>query len=124
MGETALRFATVMRALSRNDDAIADLKKALSLNPNENRKSQLESALRELGGADESAAVVGPGAGPCCYSVGSEVHTALTGAPREGPIDLRAIVRGRLNLRAPTALGFECAVRPPWRPGTLGSGLN
>ena len=44
----------------------------------------------------ESAAVVGPGAGPCCYSVGSEVHTALTGAPREGPIDLRAIVRGRL----------------------------
>jgi tetratricopeptide (TPR) repeat protein len=41
--------ATVMRALSRNDDAIADLKKALSLNPNENRKNQLESALRELG---------------------------------------------------------------------------
>jgi YfiH family protein len=53
-------------------------------------------ALRELGGANEIAAVVGPGAGPCCYSVGSEVHTALTGAPREGPIDLRAIVRGRL----------------------------
>jgi copper oxidase (laccase) domain-containing protein len=53
-------------------------------------------ALRELGGADEIAAVVGPGAGPCCYAVGSEVHTALTGAPREGAIDLRAIVRGRL----------------------------
>ena len=41
--------ATVMRALSRNDDAVADLKKALSLNPNENRKNQLEGALRELG---------------------------------------------------------------------------
>ena len=38
-----------MRALSRNDDAIADLKKALSLNPNESRKKQIEGALRELG---------------------------------------------------------------------------
>ena len=53
-------------------------------------------ALRELGGAGEIAAVIGPGAGACCYAVGSEVHTALTGVPREGPIELRAIVRGRL----------------------------
>jgi hypothetical protein len=38
-----------MRALDRNDDAIADLRKALSLNPNATRKRQLEAALRELG---------------------------------------------------------------------------
>ena len=53
-------------------------------------------ALRELGSGGEIAAVIGPGAGRCCYAVGSEVHTALTGSPREGPIDLRAIVRVRL----------------------------
>jgi hypothetical protein len=38
-----------MRALNRNDDAIADLRKGLGLNPNAARKSQLEAALRELG---------------------------------------------------------------------------
>ena len=43
--------AAVMRALSRNDDAIADLRKGLTLNPNESRKRQLEGALRELGAA-------------------------------------------------------------------------
>jgi tetratricopeptide (TPR) repeat protein len=41
--------AAVMRALSRNDDAIADLRKGLTFNPNAARKSQLEAALRELG---------------------------------------------------------------------------
>jgi hypothetical protein len=34
-------------------------------------------ALRELGGEGELAAVVGPGAGPCCYEVGPEVHAAF-----------------------------------------------
>jgi copper oxidase (laccase) domain-containing protein len=53
-------------------------------------------ALRELGGPGEIAAVIGPGAGACCYEVGSEVHAALTGTPREGAIDLRAIARLRL----------------------------
>ena len=38
-----------MRALNRNDDAIADLRKGLSLNPNATRKRQLEGALRDLG---------------------------------------------------------------------------
>jgi len=38
-----------MRALNRNDDAIADLRKGLALSPNAARKSQLEAALRELG---------------------------------------------------------------------------
>ena len=41
--------AAVMRALSRNDDAIADLRKALTLNPAEPRKRQIEGVLRELG---------------------------------------------------------------------------
>jgi len=53
-------------------------------------------ALRELGGNEEVAAVIGPGAGPCCYEVGPEVHAALTGSSRHGAIDLRAIARRRL----------------------------
>lgn len=53
-------------------------------------------ALCELGGAHEIEAVIGPGAGACCYEVGPEVHEALTGAPHTGPIDLRAIARHRL----------------------------
>jgi regulator of sirC expression with transglutaminase-like and TPR domain len=43
--------AAVMRALSRNEDAIADLRKGLTLKPNDARKKQLESALQELGAA-------------------------------------------------------------------------
>ena len=43
--------AAVMRALSRNDDAIADLRKGLTLNPSDIRKKQIESALQELGAA-------------------------------------------------------------------------
>ena len=43
------RSAAVMRALSRNDDAIADLRKGLTLKPNDTRKKQLETALQELG---------------------------------------------------------------------------
>ena len=58
-------------------------------------------ALRELGGDSELAAVIGPGAGPCCYEVGEEVHAAFEGAHRVGTppgrrIDLKAIARARL----------------------------
>jgi polyphenol oxidase len=57
--------------------------------------------LRELGGSGELVAVIGPGAGPCCYEVGEEVHAAFGGAHRIGPpsgrrIDLKAIARDRL----------------------------
>jgi YfiH family protein len=39
-------------------------------------------ALRALGVEGDIAAIVGPGAGPCCYEVGPEVHAALSvGAP-------------------------------------------
>jgi polyphenol oxidase len=79
-------------------------------------------AVRELGGsprADERedaeraeglVAVIGPGAGPCCYGVGLEVHAALDYPGESGhagaggdrapgassPIDLKAIARQRL----------------------------
>jgi YfiH family protein len=54
-------------------------------------------ALRALGAGDELEAVIGPGAGVCCYEVGPEVHAAFgrQRAQRER-IDLRAIARERL----------------------------
>ena len=54
-------------------------------------------ALRQLGAGREIAAVIGPGAGACCYEVGADVHAALTGDRRAGPIDLSAIARERLQ---------------------------
>lgn len=58
------------------------------------------SALCELSdGGGEIVAIVGPGAGPCCYEVGPEVHTAFDGAHAHAygrKIDLRAIVHERL----------------------------
>jgi hypothetical protein len=55
------------------------------------------AALRELGGRERTVAVIGPGAGACCYEVGPEVHAAFGGEHRDGDrIDLRAIARERL----------------------------
>lgn len=55
-------------------------------------------ALRELGGAGEMTALVGPGAGPCCYEVGEEVHAALGAYQVAGRanVDLPSIARARL----------------------------
>jgi YfiH family protein len=54
-------------------------------------------ALRELGGDGEIVAVIGPGAGVCCYEVGPEIHAIFGEVPRDGTrIDLRAIARARL----------------------------
>src|SRR5664280_1684057 len=48
-------------------------------------------ALRELGGAGATVAVLGPCAGVCCYEVGQEVHAAFGGVHGAGGrIDLRA----------------------------------
>jgi YfiH family protein len=62
--------------------------------------------IRELAGEEELLAVVGPGAGACCYEVGPEVHAAFAherpgtrehgSAQGRGPIPLR----GRCDLRA------------------------
>jgi len=56
--------------------------------------------LRELEPGAEIAAVIGPGAGSCCYEVGLEVHAAFdhagAGAAGKGTIDLKAIARARL----------------------------
>jgi YfiH family protein len=55
------------------------------------------AALRELGQEGPIAAVIGPGAGVCCYEVGQDVGTALGEAQRDGGhIDLRAIAHERL----------------------------
>jgi YfiH family protein len=51
-------------------------------------------ALRGLG-AGRIAAAIGPGAGPCCYEVGAEVHAAF--GTRGRTVDLKAIARERLE---------------------------
>lgn len=51
-------------------------------------------ALRGLG-AGRVAAAIGPGAGPCCYEVGEEVHAAFGTSGRT--VDLKAIARARLE---------------------------
>jgi YfiH family protein len=51
------------------------------------------AALRALG-ASRIAAAIGPGAGPCCYEVGEEVHAAFGTSGRT--VDLKAIAQERL----------------------------
>jgi polyphenol oxidase len=57
-------------------------------------------AVRDLGAGEEIVAVIGPGAGVCCYEVGAEVHAALgsggSGGSAAGHIDLHATARARL----------------------------
>jgi len=59
-------------------------------------------AVRALGGAGgelDLAAAIGPGAGPCCYEVGHEVHKAFAGYPgarRGDNLDLKEIARRQL----------------------------
>jgi YfiH family protein len=52
------------------------------------------AALRALG-ASRIAAAIGPGAGPCCYEVGAEVHAPFGTSGRT--IDLKALARERLE---------------------------
>ncbi|MCW3063019.1 MAG: hypothetical protein JWN32_191, partial [Solirubrobacterales bacterium] len=53
-------------------------------------------AVRELGATGSVAAAIGPGAGPCCYEAGPEVHEAL-GASVGGNVDLKLAARRRLE---------------------------
>ncbi len=59
------------------------------------------AALRELGARGSLAAAIGPGAGPCCYEVGEEVHATFAArgsAVRRGQnLDLKAIARIELE---------------------------
>jgi copper oxidase (laccase) domain-containing protein len=58
------------------------------------------AVVRELAGPGAPlVAAIGPGAGPCCYEVGPEVHAVfadLPGARRGENLDLVAIARTRL----------------------------
>jgi hypothetical protein len=58
------------------------------------------AALRAVGASGPLSAAIGPGAGPCCYEVGDEVHAAFADAPggvhHGGNLDLPAIARERL----------------------------
>jgi purine-nucleoside/S-methyl-5'-thioadenosine phosphorylase / adenosine deaminase len=57
--------------------------------------------LRELGADGELQAAIGPGAGPCCYEVGPEVHEAFAGygerVRRGRNLDLKAIAHEQLS---------------------------
>jgi polyphenol oxidase len=59
------------------------------------------AAVRELGGEGPIAAAIGPGAGPCCYEVGDEVHAAFAShgdhARRGQNLDLKAIATVELE---------------------------
>ncbi|HWE10876.1 MAG TPA: polyphenol oxidase family protein [Solirubrobacteraceae bacterium] len=57
-------------------------------------------ALRELGADGPLTAAIGPGAGPCCYEAGAEVHRAFAdvpGAARGANVDLKAVARHQLR---------------------------
>lgn len=58
-------------------------------------------AVRELGSGGRLEAAIGPGAGPCCYEVGEEVHARFTdygpGVRRGRNLDLKAIARAQLE---------------------------
>ena len=59
-------------------------------------------AARELGADDRLEAAIGPGAGPCCYEVGDEVHEVFAAhgdrVRRGRNLDLKAIAREELGL--------------------------
>jgi polyphenol oxidase len=60
------------------------------------------AAVRELGATGPLHAAIGPGAGPCCYEVGEEVHEAFARRglqARHGRrnIDLKALARAELQ---------------------------
>jgi YfiH family protein len=58
-------------------------------------------AVRELGATGPLRAAIGPGAGPCCYEVGSDVHAVFAEQfpqARHGrKLDLKAIARAQLE---------------------------
>jgi polyphenol oxidase len=59
------------------------------------------TAVRELGATGPLRAAIGPGAGPCCYEVGEEVHAAFA--------QYGGVVRRGGNLDLPQIAGLELA---------------
>jgi hypothetical protein len=56
------------------------------------------AAVRELAGDRELRAAIGPGAGPCCYEVGEEIHARFGGRARSGRnLDLKSLGREQLT---------------------------
>jgi len=59
------------------------------------------AALRKLGAEGAIRAAIGPGAGPCCYETGPEVHAALErygpGARQGDNADLKLVARRQLE---------------------------
>src|ERR1019366_4123464 len=67
-------------------------------------------ASRDSSRSGQIVAVVGPGAGACCYEVGPEVHAAFAGAHAHGRrIDLRAIAHERLEAAGVAVVGDVAA---------------
>jgi YfiH family protein len=54
------------------------------------------ATLRGLGARGDLAAAIGPGAGPCCYEAGDEVHAAV-GHSVGANVDLKAAATARLR---------------------------
>jgi YfiH family protein len=64
-------------------------------------------AMRELGAEGDLSAAIGPGAGPCCYEVGDEVHAPFADIPEAhagGHLDLKAIAAHQLRAAGVTTV--------------------
>ena len=61
------------------------------------------ATLRGLGARGELHAAIGPGAGPCCYEAGDEVHAAL-GHSVGRNVDLKAAAAERLRAAGASAV--------------------
>ena len=89
-----------LRELDRAPDEPADIDRAPDEPADMDQEPVAGRSEPSAHGVGEIVAIIGPGAGPCCYEVGPEVHEAFGAARRSaGKLDLPALARERL-LRA------------------------